>query len=462
MTRVVGVRFKNNGRVYYFDPGELEIQPGDGVIVETARGTEFGDVSLSPAEVPDEQVVQPLKPVLRVATEADRAMRDANTARESEAFAVCQRKIAQHKLDMKLVDVEYTFNGSKVIFYFTADERVDFRELVKDLAGHFKTRIELRQIGVRDEARMLGGLGSCGRPVCCKTFLDDFRPVSIKMAKEQNLSLSPTKISGLCGRLMCCLQYEQAAYEEMKKLMPKTGKEIQTPDGNGIAVENNAITERTKVKLALPDGTYDLRWYHYTELAKIGDPPPKARERVAPDSAAPSLADYVAPEGSTETPRVSSRRRRAGAKGDGDRQQPVRQGGAASAEGARQAAVRSVPDGMASPAPQKSRRRRRPSASNGGAAAGQSAQQNGNNGDAAKGQGATPSGNANSGTAEQKRRPPRKAPAGQALSGGMQPPATAQPVADGAADAPKKPRRRRRGGANRNRPRPEGGAPVSE
>ena len=313
MTTVVGVRFKNNGRVYYFDPGALHMQEGDGAIVETARGIEFGDVVQGNTEVPDEQVVQPLKVVLRIATEADRSMRDANAAKEGEAFEVCQKKIEQHKLDMKLVNVEYTFNGSKVIFYFTADERVDFRELVKDLAGHFKTRIELRQIGVRDEAKMLGGLGSCGRPVCCKTFLDDFRPVSIKMAKEQNLSLSPTKISGLCGRLMCCLQYEQAAYEEMKKLMPKTGREIQTPDGNGIAVENNAITEKTKVKLTLPDGTFDLRWYHYSELAKVGDPAPKAREKAVPEPASPAQAEYVQPELPPQAEvRKPSRRRRGG------------------------------------------------------------------------------------------------------------------------------------------------------
>ena len=278
MIRVVGVRFRNNGRIYYFDPGELEIVPGDGVIVETARGAEFGDVPGPIAEVEEEQVVQPLKPVLRVATAEDRAMREESAAREAAAFAVCQEKIAKHGLDMKLVDVEYTFNGGKVIFYFTADERVDFRELVKDLAAHFHTRIELRQIGVRDEARMIGGLGSCGRPVCCKTFLDDFRPVSIRMAKDQNLSLSPTKISGLCGRLMCCLQYEQAAYEEMKKLMPKVGKEIQTPDGNGVAVENNAVTEKSRVKLTMPDGSFEMRWYHYSELAKVGDPPPQRRE----------------------------------------------------------------------------------------------------------------------------------------------------------------------------------------
>ena len=279
MTKVIGVKFKTGGRIYYFDPVEHAINPGDGVIVETARGMEFGDVTQGVTDIPESQVIAPLKPVIRVATESDWNMRRTNAAKEGDAFAVCQKKIEQHGLDMKLVDVEYSFNGSKVVFYFTADERVDFRELVKDLAGQFKTRIELRQIGVRDEAKMLGGLGSCGRPVCCKTFLDDFRPVSIKMAKEQNLSLSPTKISGLCGRLMCCLQYEQSGYEYMKKLMPRVNREVLTPDGAGLALENNAITEKTRVKVTMPDGSFDIREYHYTELAKPGDPLP---ERIQP------------------------------------------------------------------------------------------------------------------------------------------------------------------------------------
>lgn len=284
MTKVVGVRFRNSGRVYYFDPLDYEIGPEDGVIVETARGTEYGDVAMGITEVPDEEVVQPLKAIVRVATEQDKAMRQEYMAKEPEAFELCRERIERHKLDMKLVDVEYTFNGSKVLFYFTADERVDFRELVKDLAACFKTRIELRQIGVRDEAKLLGGLGPCGRPVCCKEFLDDFRPVSIKMAKEQSLSLSPTKISGMCGRLMCCLQYEQNVYDEMKKVMPKTGKEIQTPDGNGFVMENNAITGMTKVKRQLQDGTFEQCWYHYTEVAKPGDPAPKARETETKES----------------------------------------------------------------------------------------------------------------------------------------------------------------------------------
>ncbi len=266
MAIVIGVRFSENGRMYYFDPGESELHEGDGVIVETARGMEFADVIQGNQEVPEEQIVAPLKGILRVATDADRETRRKNAERETQAYDICVQKIQQHGLDMKLVNVEYSFNGSKVTFYFTAEGRVDFRELVKDLAFQFKTRIELRQIGVRDEAKMLGGLGSCGRPVCCKTFLDDFQPVSIKMAKEQNLSLSPTKISGLCGRLMCCLKYEQDAYEAMRKLMPKVSKEVVTPDGWGTVLDNNAITEKTKVRVALPDGTYDVREYHFSDV----------------------------------------------------------------------------------------------------------------------------------------------------------------------------------------------------
>ena len=284
MKTVIGVKFKEGGKLYYFDPGEFEIQEGDGVIVETARGTEFGDVVAGPQELEEEKIIAPLKTVVRVATPQDREQRDKNRARESEAYAVCMEKIQEHKLDMKLVDVEYTFNGSKVVFYFTADGRVDFRELVKDLASVFKTRIELRQIGVRDEAKMLGGLGSCGRPVCCKAFLADFTPVSIKMAKEQNLSLSPTKISGICGRLMCCLKYEQDAYESMRKQMPRTGREVITPDGTGTVLENNVITERTKVKVELSDGTFDVREYPFRELyPKGGQGRPRQVEEDVPD-----------------------------------------------------------------------------------------------------------------------------------------------------------------------------------
>lgn len=307
MVKVIGVKFKTGGRVYFFDPLNLEIHTGDGVIVETARGEEFGDVVSGPMEVAEEKIVAPLKPVLRVATEEDWRQRRLYASKESEAFAVCLEKIQAHKLDMKLVDVEYTYNGSKVVFYFTADERVDFRELVKDLAYVFKTRIELRQIGVRDEAKMLGGLGPCGRPVCCKTFLDDFRPVSIKMAKEQNLSLSPTKISGLCGRLMCCLQYEEEAYEYMRKLMPKVGKEIETPDGVGTVTENNVLTERTKVRIAAADGTYEIREYPYTILG------PGAAERQEALAAGEEGAEKLfetPPMKTAERPRQEKNRNR--------------------------------------------------------------------------------------------------------------------------------------------------------
>ena len=310
MTKVIGVRFKSSARIYYFDPAGFTINVGDGVIVETARGQEFGDVAQGITEVEDTMIVSPLKPVLRLASEQDKSMREQNSGKEEDAFAVCTKKIEQHGLDMKLVDVEYSFNGSKVVFYFTADERVDFRELVKDLASQFRTRIELRQIGVRDEAKMLGGLGSCGRPVCCKTFLDDFRPVSIKMAKEQNLSLSPTKISGLCGRLMCCLQYEQAGYEEMKKKMPKTGREVVTPDGTGIALENNSITEKTRVRVTLPDGTIDMREYHYTLLCKPGEPLPEAAIRHQEEQArAAAEAKAEAAAKAAEFPMPASRPR---------------------------------------------------------------------------------------------------------------------------------------------------------
>ncbi len=275
MVKVIGVKFKTGNRIYYFDPLDLPVKAGDGVIVETARGMEFGDVPEDPKEVEESEIVAPLKPVVRIATDEDKRLRAQYAAKENDAFAICLEKIEAHGLDMKLVDVEYTFNGSKVVFYFTADERVDFRELVKDLAYALKTRIELRQIGVRDEAKMLGGLGPCGRLICCKSFLDDFRPVSIKMAKEQNLSLSPTKISGLCGRLMCCLQYEQSAYEAIRSVMPKPGKEVNTVDGVGVVVENNAITERTKVRLTMEDGSIDVREYPYTHLGQPGEPLPE-------------------------------------------------------------------------------------------------------------------------------------------------------------------------------------------
>lgn len=249
MIKIVGVRFKKAGKIYYFDPLDLDIELGDAVIVETARGIEFGVISLGMREIDENSIVSPLKPVIRKATEKDKEIHEQNMAREKDALKICEEKIQAHNLEMKLVDVEFTFDNNKVIFYFTADGRVDFRELVKDLASVFRTRIELRQIGVRDEAKMKGGIGPCGRPLCCSNHLADFTSVSIKMAKEQNLSLNPTKISGICGRLMCCLKYEQDNYEEIRKRLPKTGSIVKTPEGKGEVVGNNTIRESVRVKI---------------------------------------------------------------------------------------------------------------------------------------------------------------------------------------------------------------------
>lgn len=248
MIQVIGVRFKKAGKIYYFDPNGLEIKKGDYVVVETARGIEFGECVIGIKEILENDIVSPLKSVIRVADSNDIDKHKINKVKEKEALEICLKKIEEHKLDMKLIDVEYTFDNNKVIFYFTADGRVDFRELVKDLATIFKTRIELRQIGVRDEAKMLGGLGQCGRSLCCSTFLGDFASVSIKMAKEQNLSLNPTKISGICGRLMCCLNYEQSTYEDIRKRLPKVGSIVEINEYRGEVVSNNTVKESVKVK----------------------------------------------------------------------------------------------------------------------------------------------------------------------------------------------------------------------
>lgn len=249
MCNVVGVRFKEVGKIYYFAPGDESFVPGDMVVVETARGVECGEIALGNKEVGDEEIVHPLKNIIRKATEADLKKLEKNRELEKKAFDTALQKIADHNLDMKLVNVEYTFDGSKVLFYFTADGRVDFRALVKDLASVFKTRIELRQIGVRDEAKMLGGLGVCGKEFCCSKFLGEFQPVSIKMAKEQGLSLSPVKISGTCGRLMCCLKYEQEAYTDLLRNTPKYGAIVKTPSGKGTVVEVSLLTGTLKVKM---------------------------------------------------------------------------------------------------------------------------------------------------------------------------------------------------------------------
>ncbi|MEW5761812.1 MAG: stage 0 sporulation family protein [Bacillota bacterium] len=246
--KAVGVKFRKAGRIYYFDPGNLELMVGDGVIVETARGVEYGTVVTEPREWPAEGE-EPLKPVVRKADAADLELVLANEAREKEAFAICQDKIAAHGLPMKLVDVDYTFDGSKIIFYFTAEGRIDFRELVRDLAAVFRTRIELRQIGVRDEAKMLGGLGCCGRELCCATWLREFSPVSIRMAKDQNLSLNPAKISGICGRLMCCLKFENEVYEDAREGLPEVGSRVTTPDGEGKVVGVNIFRHTVNVEL---------------------------------------------------------------------------------------------------------------------------------------------------------------------------------------------------------------------
>ena len=254
MIKVVGVRFRTAGKVYYFDPKNLKIKKGDHVIVETARGVEYGTVVLGIKEVTDDEVPQPLKPVIRIATEKDDKQEKGNRNKEKEALKICQEKITKHELEMKLIDAEYTFDNNKVLFYFTADGRVDFRELVKDLAAVFKTRIELRQIGVRDETKIRGGIGICGRPLCCHTFLDEFAPVSIKMAKEQNLSLNPTKISGVCGRLMCCLKNEEETYEELNRRLPNVGDFVTADDGlKGEVHSVNVLRQLVKVLVDVGD-----------------------------------------------------------------------------------------------------------------------------------------------------------------------------------------------------------------
>lgn len=267
MTRVIGVRFRQAGKIYFFAPGKLHIKKGDKVIVETARGVEFGSVVAGPKEVEDEEIMQPLKPVIRVATEEDKRTEQKNREKEKEAFDICLEKIRKHNLDMKLINAEYTFDNNKVLFYFTADGRIDFRELVKDLAAVFRTRIELRQIGVRDETKIRGGIGICGRPLCCNTYLSEFAPVSIKMAKEQNLSLNPTKISGVCGRLMCCLTNEEETYEELNSRLPVLGDLVTTNDGlKGEVQSVSVLRQLVKVVVTLEDDEKEIREYKVSEL----------------------------------------------------------------------------------------------------------------------------------------------------------------------------------------------------
>lgn len=266
MTKVVGIRFRNVGKIYYFNPKGYRMKVGDHVIVETARGIEYGRVVLAPKEIPEEEVVHPLKEVLRVATPEDDEREAQNRKKEKDAFKICQKKIREHGLEMKLIDAEYTFDNNKVLFYFTADGRIDFRQLVKDLAAIFKTRIELRQIGVRDETKILGGIGICGRCLCCHTYLSEFAPVSIKMAKEQNLSLNQTKISGVCGRLMCCLKNEQETYEELNKKLPGIGDIVTLPEGlQGTVQSVNVLRQRVKVIVEINDEK-EIQEYSVDEL----------------------------------------------------------------------------------------------------------------------------------------------------------------------------------------------------
>ena len=279
MTEVIGVKFKNRGKEYYFAPNGITVHTGDQVIVETSRGLELADCSKGNHEVPENSVVQPLRSLVRLATKDDLRVAEINKAREKEAFAICQKKIAEHGLDMKLVDVECSFEGNKTMFFFTSDGRVDFRELVKDLASVFRNRIELRQIGVRDEAKMLGGIGICGRPFCCSQFLEDFQPVSTKMAKVQSMSLNPAKISGACGRLMCCLRYEQAAYEDLVKNVPKVGTFVETPAGYGVVTSVNLLRSTLKVKID-GEGEDVFKSYQASEIAVIPGGRPKPGEPI--------------------------------------------------------------------------------------------------------------------------------------------------------------------------------------
>lgn len=278
MTKVIGVRFRKAGKIYYFSPGEADIKVGQHVIVETARGIEYGYVVLGTHEVDDKKVIQPLKPVIRMATEADEEIECRNKEKEKEAYKICLEKIKKHELDMKLIDTEYTFDNNKVLFYFTADGRIDFRDLVKDLASVFKTRIELRQIGVRDETKIVGGIGICGRPLCCASYLSEFIPVSIKMAKEQNLSLNPTKISGVCGRLMCCLKYEEETYEELNGRLPNIGDYVTTDDGlKGEVHSVSILRQLVKVIVTVNGDEKEIREYRVDQLRFR---PKKKRERV--------------------------------------------------------------------------------------------------------------------------------------------------------------------------------------
>lgn len=297
MIKVIGVRFRTAGKVYFFDPLSFKIEVGDHVIVETARGVEYGTVVIEPREVEDEKVIQPLKEVIRVATPIDDEIEAKNKEKEKDAFQICLKKIKKHNLDMKLIDTEYTFDNNKVLFYFTADGRIDFRELVKDLAAVFKTRIELRQIGVRDETKILGGIGICGRPLCCHTYLSEFVPVSIKMAKEQNLSLNPTKISGVCGRLMCCLKNEEETYEELNSRLPGLGDMVTTPEGYKGEVQSvSVLRQLVKVIVDINDEK-EIREY---KVGEINFKPKKRKEKIKIDKELKELEALEKQEGKSK------------------------------------------------------------------------------------------------------------------------------------------------------------------
>lgn len=323
MVEIIEVRFNSSGKAYYFDPCGMKLSIGTMVVVETARGVEMGKVSIPNREVPEEDIKAPLKKILRIANDEDKKQAEENKIKEKEARVIAVDLIRQHGLEMKLIDVEYTFDRSKILFYFTADGRVDFRELVKSLAGVFRTRIELRQIGVRDEARQIGSIGICGRFLCCSTFLDDFRPVSIKMAKEQGLSLNPTKISGVCGRLMCCLQYEQAAYDDALKTMPHRGETVETPDGTGIVADTNTLKQLVYVKMD-ESQSHKYEVYKPGEFNIVGKTPTvsldEVREKRAKEAKEKELENAVPyatlptvdeePEPQEEKKRSGNRRRR--------------------------------------------------------------------------------------------------------------------------------------------------------
>ncbi len=363
MAEIIGVRFKSGGKQYYFDPQGLTVEEGAGVIVDTSRGVEYGWCAQSNTQIPDDQVVQPLRPVLRLATAEDGRTLEKNKEKEKKAFQICQEKIAEHGLDMKLVEAEYSFEGNKALFFFTSDGRVDFRALVKDLAGTIHARIELRQIGVRDEAKMLGGLGICGRPLCCAQFLDEFQPVSIKMAKTQNLSLNPTKISGTCGRLMCCLKYEQEAYEDLVRRAPKQESFVETPDGAGTVSSVNLLRQTCQVRLESdPDSP---KCYHNCELCVVRsgkgkrpegyvEPPLSelARLRRQEETAAPTPEDSLSAALAAYESRVPGEQSApAPEQGEGEHRRRRRRGGRSHGEGRPQEGESRQSEGARPPRP---------------------------------------------------------------------------------------------------------------